>query len=29
MFEESETDPLLVAKRELLEETGYSSDQWT
>ena len=29
MFEESETDPLVVAKRELLEETGYTSDCWT
>ena len=29
MFEESETDSLVVAKRELLEETGYSSDNWT
>ena len=29
MFEEFETDPLIVAKRELLEETGYSSDNWT
>ena len=29
MFEAEETDPLAVAKRELLEETGYSSDDWT
>lgn len=29
MFEENESDPLTVAKRELLEETGYSSDNWT
>lgn len=28
MFEENETDPLAVAKRELLEETGYTSDDW-
>ena len=28
MFELDETDPLLVAKRELLEETGYISDDW-
>lgn len=28
-FEPSETDALAVAKRELLEETGYVSDQWT
>lgn len=27
-FEEGE-EPLEVAKRELLEETGYSSDRWT
>lgn len=27
-FEPGETDPLLVARRELLEETGYSSDCW-
>ena len=27
-FELGETDPLLVAKRELLEETGYVSDDW-
>ena len=29
MFEEEETDPLTVAKRELLEETGYESSNWT
>ena len=29
MFEENESDPLTVAKRELLEETGYSSNNWT
>lgn len=29
MFEKNETDPLTVAKRELLEETGYKSDDWT
>ena len=29
MFEPEETDPLVVAKRELLEETGYTSDDWT
>ncbi len=29
MFEKDETDPLAVAKRELLEETGYESDDWT
>lgn len=28
MFEQGEA-ALMVAKRELLEETGYSSDQWT
>ncbi len=28
MFEKNETDPLAVAKRELLEETGYTSDDW-
>lgn len=28
VFEENETDPLKVAKRELLEETGYTSDEW-
>lgn len=27
-FDLGETDPLGVAKRELLEETGYSSDEW-
>ena len=29
MFDDAETDPLAVAKRELLEETGYSSEEWT
>ncbi len=29
MFEENETDPLIVAKRELLEETGYESNNWS
>lgn len=29
MFEENETDPLVVAKRELLEETGYTATDWT
>lgn len=29
MFEEDETAPLTVAKRELLEETGYESSDWT
>lgn len=29
IFEENETDPLKVAQRELLEETGYESDDWT
>ena len=29
MFEKDETDPLTVAKRELLEETGYESSNWT
>ena len=29
MFEANETDPLVVAKRELLEETGYISDDWS
>lgn len=28
MFEPNETDGLKVAKRELLEETGYVSDEW-
>lgn len=28
-FEENETDGLTVAKRELLEETGYASEDWT
>lgn len=28
-FEVDETDQLVVAKRELLEETGYTSDDWT
>lgn len=28
-FEENETDGLAVAKRELLEEPGYVSDNWT
>ena len=28
MFNQDEKDPLAVAKRELLEETGYSSDSW-
>ena len=28
MFDEKETDPLVVAKRELLEETGYTSSNW-
>ncbi len=28
MFNEGETDPLEVAKRELLEETGYASEEW-
>lgn len=27
-FEEGETDGVSVAKRELLEETGYASDEW-
>ena len=27
-FDDGETDPLAVAKRELLEETGYVSDCW-
>ena len=29
MFNQDETDPLIVAKRELLEETGYESSDWT
>jgi len=29
VFEPGEKDPLAVAKRELLEETGYTSDEWT
>lgn len=29
MFEPGETDGLAVAKRELEEETGYVSDEWT
>ncbi len=29
MFEKNEADPLAVAKRELLEETGYASEKWT
>lgn len=29
MFEGNESDPLVVAKRELLEETGYTSKNWT
>ena len=28
-FDKDETDPLQVAKRELLEETGYMSEKWT
>ena len=28
-FDKDETDPLVVAKRELLEETGYTSENWT
>ena len=28
MFDKTETDPLTVAKRELLEETGYTSEDW-
>lgn len=28
MFEPKEKDGLLVAKRELLEETGYTSEEW-
>lgn len=27
-FEKSEKDPMEVAKRELLEETGYAGEQW-
>lgn len=27
-FEDGETDPLTVARRELREETGFVSDQW-
>lgn len=27
-FEPNEKDPLMVAKRELLEETGYASNNW-
>ena len=29
MFDKGESDPLVVAKRELLEETGFVSDDWT
>ena len=29
MFEMNESDPLVVAQRELLEETGYTSSNWT
>ena len=29
MFEKYESDPLIVAKRELLEETGYTASNWT
>ena len=29
IFEQNETDPLAVAKRELLEETGYEAADWT
>ena len=29
VFEEHERDSLIVAKRELLEETGYQSEDWT
>lgn len=29
VFDPGESDPLAVAKRELLEETGYSSERWT
>ncbi len=28
MFEKDESDPLVVAKRELLEETGFESNDW-
>ena len=28
-FEKSESDPLVVAKRELQEETGFTSPSWT
>lgn len=28
MFEPDETDGLATAKRELIEETGYTSDDW-
>ena len=28
MFDQTETDPLAVAKRELSEETGYTSKDW-
>lgn len=28
-FDKDEIDPLIVAKRELLEETGYISENWT
>ncbi len=28
VFEPNENDPLQVAKRELMEETGYSSNNW-
>lgn len=28
MFEPEEKDGLMVAKRELLEETGYTSEEW-
>ena len=28
-FDEDESDPLVVAKRELLEETGFESSDWT
>lgn len=29
VFDPGESDPLAVAKRELLEETGYESTEWT